>query len=55
MMSVAFWVGDRFTGHNFPVRVDFPLEGFDEDFLRANQRESFELPSDRVSYLADQM
>lgn len=50
---VVFWVGDRVTGHNHPILVEFPLEGFDESFLEEHKIERFQLPSDVVDYLAD--
>lgn len=55
VMPVVFWVGDRLTGHNYPVRVDFTLVDFDEAFLVEHQLESFVLPDHTPSYLDDSM
>ena len=55
VMPVAFWIGDRITGRNHPVRIDFPLEGFDLALLEQHRIESFTLPSPDVEYVADQL
>ncbi len=52
---VVFWVGDRITGHNHPVRVDFVLDGFEESFLKAHELSTFVMPNPEIEYLADQL
>ncbi|MBO6934770.1 MAG: G8 domain-containing protein [Deltaproteobacteria bacterium] len=54
-MPVAFWVGDRLTGKSYAIRVDFPLEDFDETFLEEHRLETFALPSNEVDYVADHL
>lgn len=50
---VIFWIGDRVTGHNYPNRVDLVLEGWDQATLDKYRIDTFTMPSDTVTYLAD--
>lgn len=51
-MPVAFWLGDRMTGKNHPIRVDFTLSGFDQAFLEQNRIDDYQLPSAEIDYVA---